>query len=116
MAEKEIDVYGIDEANNESQKEYQKRRARDIDDLQKILRLPEGRRFLLKILTESGMFHASFSLNSMTTAFNEGKRDIGLWLLKDIDEAEPRAYPQMVSEYYSEKKSKKAKQEDDNAR
>lgn len=109
---KELDVFKIDEANAESQKDYDRRRDREIDDLGKILKLPEGRRLILRILVETGAVNkASFSLNSMQTAFNEGKRDIGLWLLKDVDLAEPMAYSQMLREYYSELKSKKAKEE-----
>ena len=111
----ELDVFKIDEANADNQKEYNRRRERELDDLKKILKIPEGRRFVLRVLGEAGMFHASFSLNSMQTSFNEGKRDIGLWLMKDLDSAEPMAYSQMLREHYSELKSRK-KQEDNNAR
>lgn len=112
MAEREVDVFKIDDANEESKQEFIKRREREISDLQKVLRVPEGRRLILRILSEAGVVRASFSLNSMQTAFNEGKRDIGVWLLKDLDEAEPMAFSQMLREYYSELKSKKAKQEE----
>jgi hypothetical protein len=111
MAEKEVDVFNLEEKNKENQKEFEKRRNREILDLCKVLKGPEGRRFVLRVLSEAGMFRASFSQNSMQTAFNEGKRDIGLWLMKDLDEAEPMAYSQILREYYSELKSKKAKQE-----
>ena len=112
MAERDLDVFKIDEANAESQQEAAKKRDRDISDIQRILKVPEGRRLILRILSETGLFRASFSLNSMQTAFNEGKRDIGAWLLKDLDEAEPMAFSQMLREYFSELKSKKAKQEE----
>jgi len=113
MAEKDkdFDVFKIDEQNKEAQKEYEKRRTREIDDLQKVLKLPEGRRLVWRILSEAGVFKASFSLNSMQTAFNEGRRDIGIWLIQDVDRAEPNAYAQMQREYYSELKSKQAKEE-----
>ena len=111
MSAKEVDVFNIDAQNKEAQKEYEKRRVREIDDLQKVLKSPEGRRFVWRVLSEAGVFKASFSLNSMQTAFNEGRRDIGIWLIKDIDRAEPNAYAQMQREYYSELKSKQAKEE-----
>ena len=88
----ELDVFKIDEANADNQKEYNRRRERELDDLKKILKIPEGRRFVLRVLGEAGMFHASFSLNSMQTSFNEGKRDIGLWLMKDLDSEFHRSY------------------------
>ena len=101
----------IDAKNKESKQEFQRRRDREIEDLRSLIKKPEGRRVIWKILETCGVFKASFSLNSMQTAFNEGKRDIGLWLLKDVDMAEPMAYSQMLREYYSEQKSKKAKEE-----
>ena len=50
----------------------------------------------------------------MQSAFNEGRRDIGIMLLKLLDEAEPQAYSQMLAEHFSELKSKKPKQEETN--
>jgi hypothetical protein len=93
--------------NKESAKEFRKRREREIADLQQVLKQPHGRRFVYRVLCECGAFKASFTQNSMTMAFNEGKRDIGLMLLKALDEAEPQAYSQMLREHYSELKSKK---------
>lgn len=108
----ELDVFKIDEANEESQKDFNKIRDREKDDLQAVIKIPGGRRFVLKMLGQTGIFTASFSQNSMTTSFNEGRRDIGLWLLKEIDEVDPMAFSQMQREYYSELKSKKPKQEE----
>lgn len=110
---KEIDIFDIDSKNAEIRKEQEKRRSREIDDLQKVLRSPEGRRFVWRVLSEAGVFKASFSLNSMQTSFNEGKRDVGIWLMSDVDRAEPNAYAQMQREYYSELKSKQSKQEEE---
>jgi len=111
MPEKEIDVFNIDEINKASAKEQEVKRDRDINDIRKILKMPEGRRLFWRLLSEAGVFRASFSLNSMQTSFNEGKRDNGLQLLAEMHEAEPMAYSQMLREHYSEAKSKK-KQED----
>lgn len=110
---KEVDVFKVDEKNEEAQKDFKNLRDREIDDLQRILRLPYGRRFVLRVLSEAGLFRASFTLNSMQTAFNEGKRDNGLWLMRDVDEAEPSAFSQMSREHYSELKSKKKKEEEE---
>jgi hypothetical protein len=104
----------IETKNKESKKEYKLRRDRETDDLRVVLKKPEGRRFVYKVLCECGVFKASFTLNSMQSAFNEGRRDIGLALLKLLDEAEPNAYSQMLTEHFSELKSKKPKMEDVN--
>jgi hypothetical protein len=97
----------IEEKNKESKKEYSKRKDRELDDLKVVLKKPEGRRVVYKILCDCGVFKASFTQNSNTTAFNEGKRDIGLGLLADLDKVEPNAYSQMLIEHFSELKSKK---------
>ena len=106
----------IEKKNKESRLEYKRRRDREIDDLREVLKRPSGRRFAYKVLSECGVFKASFSQNSLTIAFNEGKRDIGLALLADLNEAEPMAYTQMLQEHYSELKSKKPKTEDQDGR
>ena len=103
----------IIDKNKESKKEYKNRRDREISDLQAVLKKPEGRRVVYKILCECGVFKASFALNSNTTAFNEGKRDIGLGLLAELDLAEPNVYSQMLKEHFSEIKSKQDKSKEE---
>ena len=41
----------------------------------------EGRRVLRLILEEAGISRASFSNDPLITAYNEGKRAVGLWIL-----------------------------------
>jgi hypothetical protein len=98
--------------NKESKKEYKNRKDRELDDLKVVLKLPEGRRFIYWMLSSVGVWNTSFSLNSMQTSFNEGRRDVGLMLLKQLDEAEPNVHSQMLKEHYSELKSKKPKTEE----
>jgi len=93
--------------NLESKREARQRRDREINDMQRVLKLPEGRRFVWRILSQCGIFHASFTQNSMQSSFNEGRRDIGLGLLGDLNEADVFAYAKMQQEYVSELKSKK---------
>ena len=77
-------------------------------DINKLLKHPEFRRFVWYILRETGIFRASFTNNSLQTAFLEGKRDIGLMLLADIDNADTNAIFQIRQEYVSALKSKEA--------
>jgi len=96
----------IKKKNRDQRKDFLRKHDRDIDDLRKIIKTPEGRRFVWKILSECSIYKASFTLNSMQTAFNEGRRDIGLALLADLNEADTFAYAKMQQEYVSELKSK----------
>lgn len=82
--------------------ESDRNQKRDQSDLRKLLNLPEGRRFIWKLWSETGVFRASFTLNSNQTAFNEGRRDIGLAILLEVQKAKPDAYAQMQREFTSE--------------
>ena len=90
----------------DAEAEYQRLRKRRILDIAKLLKQPEFRRFIWHILSEAGIFRASFTNNSLNTAFLEGKRDLGLALLSDIDTADINAIFQIRQEFISEAKSK----------
>ena len=92
----------------DAEAEYQRLHKRRILDIAKLLKQPEFRRFIWHILSEAGIFRASFTNNSLNTAFLEGKRDLGLALLSDIDTANINAIFQIRQEFVSELKSKEA--------
>lgn len=98
---------GIVDPNKEPTAEYKKIRQRELSDIRAVLKSPEGRRFIWKLLSDAGIFRSSFSQNAMQTSFMEGQRDNGLRLLHDVNEAEPNAFARMQAEYLSEQKSKK---------
>lgn len=76
-------------------------RERELSDLRVVLSTREGRRFIWRYLCESGVFRTSFTGNSYTY-FNEGRREIGIRLMADIDAAQPEAYFQMGQEAKNE--------------
>lgn len=106
-----------DAARAAVQKQNQEREQADI---QALLKIPEGRRFVWKLLGLSGMFRASMTGEAMTTAFNEGRRDIGLGILLEINTCDHNAFAQMQSEHFSKSNSEKTqieklkKDEEDN--
>ncbi len=67
---------------------------------------PEGRMFMWDLLTLCGIFHSSFSIDALRCAFNEGRRDIGLRLLADINQLSPDLYMRMVGENQEKEKEK----------
>jgi hypothetical protein len=88
-------------------------RIRHLNDIRKIVSMPEGRRIYFWTLKESGIFRSSFTGNS-STFFNEGARNIGLIMLRDLMEAKPEVLTQMMYENYSEIKSYQKLQEKNN--
>ena len=72
-------------------------RKQELEDLKFILQTPQGRRFVWRYLGVCGVFEISFTGNS-ETFFKEGKRNVGLMLLSDVNEAHPEAYLEMLKE------------------
>ena len=77
-----------------------RRRERELDDVFDVCQTPGGRRFYHRIMEQCGIFRTSYFPGNPSehTAFNEGKRNIGLMLMADIDEACPKALDQMRKE------------------
>lgn len=87
---------------------------REIEDLKKLLSMPEGRRYIWRLMAHAGVFRTSFTGNS-TTFFNEGKREIGLMVISEVMNASPSSFTQMQNESVNEQKklSKQLEQSDD---
>lgn len=84
-------------------------RQRERNDIIEVLRSPEGRRFVYRILIETGVFNSTFNKETLVMAFLEGRRANGLWLLGELEKSQPEALLQMQREDRSKKTSEKAK-------
>jgi hypothetical protein len=86
------------EADAEAQatREAQKRK-QEIEDFKWLVAHKQGRRILWRLLSMSGVFRTSMTGNS-NTFFNEGRRDIGLQLLAEVNEHSLDAYVLMLKE------------------
>lgn len=75
------------------------RAERDRADLQNVVSSEQGRRFVWKLLCESAVFQQSFVQGAADlTAFNEGRRRIGLGLMLDLAAIDPTLYHRMAKE------------------
>lgn len=77
----------MQELSNEGDREL--RQLEDEADLAHIIAGFQGRRFLRRLLQETGAMQATFTGDALTSAFREGQRNIGLKLLAKIQEATP---------------------------
>lgn len=91
-----------EELQEQLDKKTQQLRERELDDLRVVLGFKQGRRFVRRLLEESGNYRTSFSTEAMIMAFNEGQRNIGLWTIGEIHQASPTAYDLMQREYRSD--------------
>lgn len=73
-------------------------RQQELMDVVFLLSDKRGRRFFWRYLTTCGVFKSSADNSGSWTYFNEGRRDIGLQLLADVDAASPESYAVMLRE------------------
>jgi hypothetical protein len=66
--------------------------------LTKALMDAEGRRLLWSYLSFCGIYKTSFTSDFGTTAYNEGRRSVGLKILDDIVSASPEFFMLMMKE------------------
>jgi hypothetical protein len=93
-----IDLDQDEREQAEAQAKAAKVRAEYLANLASLLEYWEFRNFMWMVLGETGYFGASFTGEPLTTAFNEGKRHIGIQLFIDMLTADPNAYTVMRNE------------------
>lgn len=105
--EEEFDIFSTEEQNKKLSQSAKIKRLKEISDVRRILKTPEGRRHFWRMLGLCGIFRSSFNLNSNQTGFNEGQRNVGLIMLKDMSEADVTAFAKAQNEHVSALNSKK---------
>lgn len=63
----------------------------ELLQLRELLASPPMRDFLWRILTQCHLYQSTYQRNFGDMALLEGKRQVGLWLLSEICEADPKA-------------------------
>lgn len=67
-------------------------RERDLEDIRYIVSLPEGRRFLLRLLDKCGVYENEFMACPRTEAFYLGQTNIGQFVLGEVLQADVEGY------------------------
>lgn len=98
MAQSEERLDLGDEAQAKSSRKREKLRSlQDREDTRLVMSTPGGRRFLARLLERSGVNRSSFTGNA-NTYFNEGQRNLGLFLQAELVDTSPDLYLTMLSE------------------
>lgn len=71
-------------------------------DLKAVLDTAPGRRLVWSILASAGVYGRSFTGDALASAFNEGRREVGIALLEQIETEQPGAYLTMMREALDE--------------
>jgi hypothetical protein len=90
-------------SNEEAEKKAKRQRTRELEDIKAVMSAIEGRRVLWAMLDSAGVFTTSFTGDTNTTIFNEGRRNGGLRLYSDIMESCPSLFLQMAAEAKEQK-------------
>lgn len=87
--------------NDKRIKQAEARRIREQiladEDFKAVASTVTGRRFIRRVISECGVYQSSFNTDSSVSAFKEGRRSIGLWILTLFDET-PETYLQLLTE------------------
>lgn len=80
--------------------EHQAREIRKLEvaDLKWLAGNVQGRRIIWRLLDRAGIYRTSFNHSGSLMAFNEGKRDMGLFLLAEVSEASPNGLLKLIAE------------------
>jgi len=88
MPEPLVKNVGDEEQVRKAGTTVERRRARQLMDVQWIAGQEQGKRLLLRILALSGIFDAP-GVGVIDLKYEEGKRKIGVELLRDLRELDP---------------------------
>jgi hypothetical protein len=94
---KEFNASDETSVKNAKQKEKNKLDT-ELADIKLLLGKQWGRRIVYKILERTGRDRTSFNSDSNVMSFNEGERNIGLWLLDKVVSADRDQYELMQKE------------------
>ena len=97
MTRNPLDTRANEEAQEAAELEQKLARDREVSDLRALMSTPAGRRFMWRLLEKTGLYKSSMTGNSQTF-FLEGQRNIGLFLLAQVNDHCLDEYVLMLSE------------------
>ena len=71
---------------------------KNTEELRKLLEDKKMRDFLWRLLEQCKVYHTTFTGEGPTTFFNEGQRQVGLWVLNEVFDSDVRVYALMQTE------------------
>lgn len=89
----------IDEQQQEAADAQAEARRVQIEDIRWLMSDKRGRRIMWRLLAEAGVYRTSFNNSGSVTAFNEGKRQIGLVLIGEVNEHAANQFLVMLKEH-----------------
>lgn len=86
-----------EEQVKEAARKEKYRRDVDLEDVKTLLGLPQGRRFIWRLLKQTKVFESVWS-PSAQIHYNAGRQDFGHFIMGEVVKANPDALVQMMKE------------------
>jgi len=77
---------------------YNLERENQLEEVRRILDTPFGRGFIWRILSHCNVFHSISRHDALAAAAASGGRDVGLWILKEVEQADRNGFMKLVQE------------------
>lgn len=97
-----LDTAQDDARTAEETKQAERRRKQQIEDIKWLMAHAQGRRFICRLLEETGVHRTSFHVSGSTAAHNEGRKHVGYVLIGELMEFTPELYVRLLKEYQRE--------------
>lgn len=77
-----------------------KERTQELEDVHSMMKSESGRRVTFRLLEKAGIHSTSYNPDAPREHifFREGQRNLGLWLLSEVQEVCPQLYLRMLEE------------------
>lgn len=92
------DLDELDSLREEDDKARLTVRQQEAADFRWLMNDPRGRRFMWRLMGHCKVFQPSFNPHGGVMNFNEGQRNVGLFLLGETNDLCPAMFPVMAAE------------------
>ena len=92
-----VDV-GDEKQVDKKKKKYELVRERELEEIRQLLYVSWGRGFLSRMLSEAKVFHSISHHDTHSMATLSGRRDLGLWVISEVEAAAPNGYCKLMHE------------------
>lgn len=83
----------------EAQRKEQVKRQQEVEDIKWLMAHAPGRRFVTRLLEQTGLFRTSFHTSGSVMSLNEGRKQVGYWAQSELIEIAPDAYLKLLKEF-----------------
>jgi len=92
------DLVALEQAKRTEEDRAKTIQSQEVEDFKWLMSTKRGRRMVLRLLDETGVFRTSYDGATNQTMFNEGQRNVGLRYMAKLTEHTPEQFAAMITE------------------